>query len=112
MRDEMEPGDEVLFYHSSCEEPGVAGIGVVNQRAIPDPSAFDTKSPYFDPKSQIENPTWMCVTLKFKKKFFKVLPLSKIRRNRALKDMLLLRPGQSLSVQPVIKKHYDTIIGE
>src|SRR5690606_27389126 len=75
MMNDMKVGDEVLFYHSNAEPPGVAGIAQVSSAAVPDPTAFDKKSEYFEPKATKENPRWFCVEVKFVKKFKAVLPL-------------------------------------
>ena len=107
---EMIPGDEVLFYHSNAKPSGLAGLAQVSGKARPDPSAFDPKSPYYDSKSTREKPRWFCVEVKFKKIFKKFLPLSELRKEKALKAMLLLKKGQRLSVMPVTKGEYQHII--
>ena len=111
MRDEMKKGDLVLIYHSNAKPPGVAGIGVVSKEAFPDHFAWDKKSKYYDPKSSKENPRWMMVEIRFKKKFKEVLSLSELKETRGLEDMLILRKGNRLSITPVEKKHFEQIIG-
>ena len=110
MRDEMKKGDMVLIYHSNAKPPGVAGIGVVSKEAFPDHFAWDKKSKYFDPKSTKENPRWMMVEIKFKKKFKELISLSEIKETKGLEDMLILKKGNRLSITPVEKKHFDRII--
>ena len=110
MRDEMKKGDMVLIYHSNAKPPGVAGIGVVSKEAFPDHFAWDKKSKYFDPKSTRENPRWMMVEIKFKKKFKELISLSEIKETKGLEDMLILKKGNRLSITPVDKKHFDKIV--
>jgi predicted RNA-binding protein with PUA-like domain len=110
MRDEMRVGDLVLFYHSNAEPPGVAGIGQVACKTYPDFTARDPKSEYFDPKATDENPIWMMVEVKFVKKFDQVISLEQLKREEALKDMLVLKRGMRLSVQPVTVEHYNRIV--
>jgi len=109
MRDEMRVGDKVLFYHSNAKPSGVAGIAEVCSKSHADPTAFDRKSPYYEPKSTKKDPIWMMVDIKFIQKFPQVLSLEEIRKIPACKDMLLLKKGQRLSVQPVDKLHFQAI---
>ena len=111
MRDEMKKGDLVLIYHSNAKPPGIAGIGVVSKEAFPDHFAWDKKSKYYDPKSTKENPRWMMVEIKFKKKFKEILSLSEIKETKGLEEMLILRKGNRLSITPVEKQHFEQIIG-
>ena len=97
MRDDMRVGDPLLFYHSSCAQPGIAGICKVAGRAIPDATQFDPKSPYFDPKSSPANPRWQNVTVRFVRKT-RILTLDELRRHPQLADMLILRRGNRLSI--------------
>jgi predicted RNA-binding protein with PUA-like domain len=101
MRDEMCVGDGVFFYHSSCPEPGIAGLAEVASDAYPDPSQFDPKSKYFDPGSSRDNPRWMLVDVKFVKKLKRVITLDELKNHKALADMRLLRKGNRLSIMPV-----------
>lgn len=105
----MKKGDLVLFYHSNCKTPGVAGIAEVVREAYPDHTAFDPASPYFDPKAARGNPRWSMVDVKLKKTFRRFVSLSEIRAMPALKDMKLLRKGQRLSVMPVTGREFETI---
>jgi predicted RNA-binding protein with PUA-like domain len=100
MRDRMHIGDGVLFYHSSCPEPGVAGLAEVCSAAYPDATQFDPKSKYFDPKASREAPRWMHVDVKLVKKT-RLLSLREMRERPELADMVVLRPGNRLSITPV-----------
>ena len=100
MRDQMQLGDRVLFYHSSCEVPGIAGIAEVSKRAYPDETQFDKKSKYFDRKATRDNPRWVHVDVKFVKKT-RLVPLTELRTYRQLAKMPLLQRGNRLSITPV-----------
>jgi predicted RNA-binding protein with PUA-like domain len=100
MRDTMRKGDGVLFYHSSCPEPGVAGLAEVASAPYPDPTQFDRRSAYFDPKSKREAPRWSMVDVRAISKT-PLLHLAELRRHKALAKMWLLRPGTRLSITPV-----------
>ena len=100
MRDRMKPGDGVLFYHSSCAEPGIAGIAAVASAPYPDPTQFDSKSEYHDPASKKEAPRWVLVDVRALKKT-RLLPLGELREHKALADMAVLRRGNRLSITPV-----------
>lgn len=110
MREQMEVGDRVLFYHSSCEPPGVAGLAKVLGKAEPDPTQFDKSSKYFDPRASKEKPWWYCVRVGFEEKFPRLVTLAEIRATKALKEMPLLRRGQRLSIQPVTEKEFECIV--
>ena len=100
MRDQMKEGDEVLFYHSSCPEPGIAGLARVASSAYPDETQWDKKSKYFDPKATRETPRWMLVDVKLVKKT-KLLSLADMRVQATLTDMMILQRGNRLSITPV-----------
>ena len=100
MRDGMQIGDGVLFYHSSCPQPGIAGLAEVASEAYPDASQFDAKSPYFDAKSKPEAPRWLHVDVKLRRKT-RLLPLPEMRAVAALAAMRTLQPGNRLSITPV-----------
>ena len=106
---DMQVGDEVLFYHSNAEPPGVAGIAKVSKLAEPDAAQFDKKSEYHDPKATKEKPIWFCVQVAFVEKFDDVISLADLRGNDKLQGMLVLQKGSRLSVQPVEKKHFDLV---
>ena len=100
MRDQMSIGDKVFFYHSSCPEPGIAGLAEVVKRAYPDRTQFDPKSPYFDPKSTPENPRWVNVDVRIVKKT-QLITLDALRAQPALANMRILQRGNRLSITPV-----------
>ena len=100
MRNDMPPGDGVLFYHSSCPEPGVAGLAEVASAPYPDATQFDPKSPYFDAKSRAEKPRWYHVDVKVLKKT-RLLSLADMRAIPELASMRVLRRGNRLSITPV-----------
>ena len=108
MRDAMRPGDGVLFYHSSCAVPGIAGLAEVASAPYPDETQFDPKSPYFDPKSRREEPRWMLVDVKLVRKTL-LLPLDELRGQAALGDMVILRRGNRLSVTPVTAAEWKAV---
>ncbi|MDL1860812.1 EVE domain-containing protein [Betaproteobacteria bacterium PRO7] len=100
MRDEMRIGDGVLFYHSSCDEPGIAGHAEVASGPYPDPTQFDRASEYFDAASKREAPRWMLVDIRALKKT-RLVPLAELRAHRELANMAVLRRGNRLSITPV-----------
>jgi predicted RNA-binding protein with PUA-like domain len=108
MRDEMSVGDGVLFYHSSCEEPGIAGIAEVASRPYPDRAQFDRRSPYYDPKSTRQSPRWISVDVRALRKT-RLVPLAELRRHKALAGMRLLQPGNRLSITPVTESEWNAI---
>ncbi len=109
MRDQMQVGDPVLFYHSSTTPPGVVGLARVASAPYPDPTALDRKSPYFDAKSKREAPTWILVDVAFVEKLAAPVPLERLRDDPALQGMLVTRKGQRLSVQPVERAHFEHV---
>jgi predicted RNA-binding protein with PUA-like domain len=109
MRDQMKKGDWVLYYHSSTLPPGVAGLARVHRESHPDPTQFDRKSEYFDPKSKKENPTWMMVSVAFVEKFPRLVTLDELKNNKSLAGMRVVQPGSRLSVQPVSHEHFQII---
>lgn len=111
MRDGMQVGDGVFFYHSSCAEPGVAGIAEVATAAHPDPTQFDRKSDYYDAASKREEPRWFLVDVKFKRKLKRVIPLTELKSRPELEGFALISRGNRLSVLPVTKAQWDFILG-
>ena len=109
MRDSMRVGDGVLFYHSSCPEPGIAGLAKVASTPYPDASQFDRKSPYYDPKATREAPRWMLVDVKLDRKT-RLMPLEEMRSHRELAKMLTLRRGNRLSITPVTPEEWNFIV--
>jgi len=110
MRDEMKIGDAVLFYHSNCPAPGIAGLAEIVREAYPDVSALDPGSPYRDPRSRPANPRWVTVDVKYREEFPEIVALSSIRKDPRLSGMLLLLKGQRLSVQPVSPQEFAVIV--
>jgi predicted RNA-binding protein with PUA-like domain len=108
MRDTMSIGDGVLFYHSSCPEPGIAGLARVSSTAYPDPTQFDPESTYYDARSTHENPRWMLVDVVFDKKCA-LIPLAALRAHEALADMRVLAKGNRLSITPVTETEWAFI---
>ncbi len=109
MRDAMQVGDGVLFYHSSCAEPGIAGIGRVASAARPDPTQFDPRSPYHDPASKPQAPRWLLVEVQVVRKVA-VITLPALRADPQLADLLVLRKGNRLSITPVERRHWEAIL--
>jgi predicted RNA-binding protein with PUA-like domain len=109
MMKDMKVGDKVLFYHSNAEPPGIAGVAIVNSQALPDATALNKKSDYFDPKASKEKPIWFCVNIRFERKFSHFVALEEVRQKKSLSQMLLLQKGQRLSIQPVSEKEFKTI---
>ena len=111
MRDDMRIGDEILFYHSSCAEPAVVGVARVAGEPYPDPTQFDRKSKYFDPKSRRDEPRWVLVDIEFVRKLERPLPLTELKERADLEAMTLLRRGNRLSIMPVEAEHWRRILG-
>lgn len=109
MRDSMRVGDHAFFYHSSCDEPGIAGIVAIASAAYPDATQFDRRSKYFDPKSKREAPRWVHVDVKFVRKL-PLVPLVALRDRPELESMLILRRGNRLSITPVAPNEWDFIV--
>ena len=101
--------DQILFYHSNCENPGIVGLAQITQTAFTDPTQFDARSDYFDPKSTAANPRWSAVQVGYLKAFKGIVTLPLLRDNPKLKDLLILRPGNRLSVTPVSAAHFKII---
>lgn len=110
MRDDMKKGDLILIYHSSCEVPGVAGLAIVNKESHPDPSAFDSQSNYYDPKSNQDSPRWFMVQVKYKAKFKEIIPLAQLKQEKKLQDMKLIQKGNRLSIMPLEKSEFLHIL--
>jgi predicted RNA-binding protein with PUA-like domain len=108
MKNEMTPGDGVLFYHSSCPEPGIVGIAEVAKPAYPDATQFDPKSKYFDEKSSPDKPRWVNVDVQLLRKT-RLFGLDAMRTDPALADMIVLRRGNRLSITPVSEAEWRHI---
>ena len=111
LRDAMQVGDGVLFYHSSCPQPGIAGIARVASKTRPDPTQFESRSPYFDPKSLPEAPRWLLRDVQVVRKT-RLLGLPELRAMPELADLILLRRGNRLSITPVEPKHWEWIVSQ
>jgi predicted RNA-binding protein with PUA-like domain len=109
MRDEMRPGDGVLFYHSSCPEPGIAGLAEVAGPAYADATQFDPKSHYFDPKSAADAPRWLHVDVKLARKT-RLLSLAEMREAASLAGMVVLKRGNRLSITPVTPDEWRAVL--
>lgn len=111
MRDAMKKGDRALFYHSNAgPETGVVGVMEIIKEAYPDPTQFDPKSAHPDPKSDPENPRWLCVDVKFVKKLPRVVTLQEIKLDPKFSDISLVRKGNRLSVMPLKKVDFERLI--
>lgn len=109
MRDLMQIGDGVLFYHSSCDPAGVVGEAQISRTAIPDPSACNPDSPYFDGKASLEKNPWVMVQVEFVSKFPKMVTLSEIKATPGLEAMLVAKRGMRLSIQPVTENEFHIV---
>lgn len=106
----MRKGDLGLFYHSNCPNPGIVGIIEIVREAYPDTTAFDTASPYYDPKSDPDQPRWFMVDVLYRRTFRRTLELSELRQHPELAEMPLLRRGNRLSVMPVTAQQWRFIL--
>ena len=111
MRDDMKKGDLAFFYHSSCPVPGVAGIVKVVREAYPDATAFDSTHHHYDPESDRQDPRWLMIDVKLERKFDRIVTLEELRTHATgpLKNMLLLKRGNRLSITPLTKAEFDFI---
>ena len=110
MRDQMKPGDKAFFYHSGGDAPAIAGIVKIASRAYADPTQFDSRSKYFDPKSTEENPRWFVVDVAFERKLKRPISLKELKAHPSLGDFALTRRGNRLSVLPVSDEHWKLIL--
>ncbi|MDZ4201016.1 MAG: EVE domain-containing protein [Gallionella sp.] len=108
MRDQMRPGDGVLFYHSNCKEPGIAGIAEVSSTAYPDATQFDKKNKYFDAKATQETPRWFNVDVRLVKKIA-LIPISELRQHPELEHLRTLQKGNRLSITPLSSDEWHFI---
>ena len=108
MLKEMQVGDGVLFYHSSCPEPGIAGLAEIASASYPDATQFDPKSDYYDPASKKDSPRWFNVDVRAVRKT-RLIPLAEMRAQKALKKMVTLRPGNRLSITPVTLAEWNYV---
>ena len=112
LRDSVKKGDSAFFYHSSCEQPGIAGIVTVVKGGHPDQTAFDPRHDHFDPASRPDAPRWYAVDVKLERKLARIIALEELREHArtALADLILLRRGNRLSVMPVSKRDWNFIL--
>lgn len=110
MRDQMQIGDQVLFYHSNCEMPGIVGIAEIATPGYPDDSAFDPEAKYYDPKSDPAQPRWYRVDVKFVRKLQRTISLAELKEEQVLADMTLVRKGNRLSIMPVTPSEWEHIL--
>jgi predicted RNA-binding protein with PUA-like domain len=110
LRDDIQVGDGVLFYHSSADPPGVVGTAEIVRAGYPDPTQFDARSDHFDPDARTDQPRWYVVDVKLGEAFPELVPLPVLRDTPALKDMVLLRKGSRLSVQPVTAGEWKAVV--
>ncbi|MDA3903516.1 MAG: EVE domain-containing protein [Desulfuromusa sp.] len=110
MRDQMKIGDQVFFYHSNCEVPGIVGIMEVVREGYPDHTAFDPQSKYFDPKSDPQHPRWIMIDIKYIRHTRRVIALAELKECEHLENMQLVRKGNRLSIMPVSVDEWDYIL--
>ena len=115
LRDEMQPGDQILFYHSNCDPPGIVGIAEVASHSYPDPTAFDPAARYFDPKSDPDAPRWFVVDVRFVRRLDRVITLAELKARAGeaaspLADCPLVRKGNRLSIMPITPAQWDCIL--
>jgi predicted RNA-binding protein with PUA-like domain len=111
MRDDMQVGDGVLFYHSNSQPMGIYGVARVVRAAYPDHTAFDPSDPHYDPKSDPANPTWLMVDVGYIGTFKAPVTLATLKATPTLEKMLVIQRGSRLSVQPVTREEWDTVMG-
>ena len=109
IRDDIQKGDLTFFYHSNCKEPGIAGVVEIVRASYPDPSQFDAKNKYHDPKSTQEAPRWFSFDIQQKVAFKSFVHLQNLKDNAKLSEMRVVQRGQRLSIQPVTKQEFDIV---
>ncbi|WP_347989206.1 EVE domain-containing protein [Methylomonas sp. AM2-LC] len=110
LRDEMKTGDQVFFYHSNCDEPGIVGIAQIVREGYPDHTAFDPDNKHFDPKSHPDKPSWYMVDVKFVRKLSRTISLRELKLKTELAELALLRRGNRLSIMPVNAEQWQFIL--
>lgn len=110
IRDQMKPGDRVLFYHSNAEPSGVAGVAEIGSAPYADSTAFDSADPHYDPKGRMDSPTWFAIDVCWVQTFSETVSLEQLKAEPTLAGMEVLRRGSRLSVQPVSKPHFDRVL--
>ncbi len=111
MRDGMRKGDLAFLYHSSCASPAIAGVMEICREAYADPSQFDRRSPYYDPGSRRDDPRWLMVDVRFRRRLRRPVTLEELREHEELHGLALLRRGNRLSVMPVDEREWEFILG-
>ncbi|MEX1286356.1 MAG: EVE domain-containing protein [Acidimicrobiia bacterium] len=111
MRDDMAVGDLAFFYHSNAKPPGVAGIMRIHRTGVTDPTQFDPTSKYHDPKSDPDDPRWICVEVEYVETFPELVPLEALKSTPGLEDMAVVQRGQRLSVQRVTEAEWEIVLG-
>jgi predicted RNA-binding protein with PUA-like domain len=109
MRDEMQVGDGVLFYASNADPSGVTGLAEIARAGYPDPFAFKKGHTYYDPDSRKDAPTWYTVDVRFVERFPAIVPLDRLKGTRGLEQMMVIRKGSRLSVQPVTPREFEIV---
>ena len=110
MRDQMQRGDQVFFYHSNTKVPGIVGIAEVAREGYPDHTAFDPSDPHYDPKSDPDNPRWYMVDLRFLRRLQRTITLTELKQQEAVADMPLVRKGNRLSVMPITPEQWNFVL--
>lgn len=110
LRDELKPGDGVLFYASNAEPSGVTGVAEVSREGVPDPFAFRQGHKYYDPKSDPASPTWYMVEIRFRERFPAIVPLATLKATRGLEKMGVVQKGSRLSVMPVTRREFEIVL--
>lgn len=110
LRDDLKPGDRVLYYHSRSKPPHVVGVAQVVSDGYPDPTQFDPNEKYFDPKSSPDDPRWFVVDVAPVGKLKQIVPLPDLKANDALEGMLVIKRGMRLSIQPVEEAHFEEVV--
>lgn len=110
MRDQMQVGDGVLFYASNADPSGVAGLATIARAGYPDAFAWKKGHKYFDPASRADAPTWYMVDISFLERFPAIVPLTVLKETKGLEDMMVIKKGSRLSIQPVTKAEYDIVV--
>lgn len=111
MRDQMKIGDQVFFYHSNCDLPGIVGIARIVKVGYPDFTAFDPENKHYDPKSNPDNPTWYMVDVQFVRKLQRTISLQELKQRPELEQLALIRRGNRLSIMPVTEQQWNFILG-
>ncbi len=112
MRDDMQIGDQVLFYHSNCKPPGIVGVAKIASKAYPDPTQFDPDNSHYDADSKPDDPRWLLVDVSFVRKLDGIISLPAIKAHaEQLDGLALIRKGNRLSIMPVSKQHFDFLLG-